>query len=278
MTQNRETYRRCDVRVRFSLPGPRAPDRGRAVIRILLAVADPDLTGRLGQRFAAAFGVQHQLEVVGGARYALTSLERVRADLIVSGETLEDMDGRGLFDIICDDATLRRIPFILLSDSPANALLSASPETAVTLSARADPGEVLATAFALLLRSGRLGERAQGGTVKLSGTLEALTLFDIITSLKHGGRSGQLVVQFSDAEAAMQLRKGLLIHANFGRAVGEDAVTAIFTRAEREPEAYFRFESSAKVLAAQQLVTIDTPVDKLLVQVAVALDENRATV
>ncbi len=248
------------------------------MIRILLAVADAVYTAALQERFAAAFGLQHRLEVVGGALYALTSLERARADLIVSGETLEDMSGRDLFDIICDDATLRQIPFILLSDNPSDTPLGAPrPEnTAVTLSSGSHPGDVLATAFTLLLRSGRLGEQAQDD-VKLSGTLEALTLFDIVTSLKHGGRSGQLVVRFSDAEAAVQLRKGRLIHANFGRTVGEEAVTAVFARAEREPEAGFRFESSAKVLAAQQLVTIDTPVDKLLVQVAVALDERRAT-
>ena len=246
-----------------------------------MAATDPNLPGRLGQRFAEALGAQHQLEVVGGALYALTSLERVHADLIVSSETLEDMDGRDLFDIICDDAALRRIPFILLSDNPSDTPLLApgltnTDNTAVTLSARTDPGNVLATAFTLLMLSGRLGERSQAG-VKLSGTLEALTLFDIVTSLKHGGRSGQLVVRFSDAEAAVQIRKGRLIHANFGRAVGEDAVTAVFARADREPGAEFRFESSAKVLAAQQLVTIDTPVDKLLVQIAVSLDENRAT-
>ncbi len=248
-----------------------------------MAVADAVYAAALRERFAAAFGLQHGLEIVGGALYALTSLERARADLIVSGETLDDMSGRDLFDIIGDDAALRRIPFILLSDDPADAELGAqnptqlaAQATALTLSAGSHPGDVLAAAFALLLRSGKLAE-TQGGNVKLSGTLEALTLFDIITSLKHGGRSGQLAVQFGDAQGTVQLRRGRLIHAAFGRAVGEDAVKAIFARAEQEPKTAFRFESSAKVLAAQQLVTIDTPVDKLLVQVAVALDENRAT-
>ena len=246
------------------------------MIRVLLAVADAQQARRLGARFGASFGEHLELEEVGGALYALTSLERVRADLIVSSETLDDMTGHDLFEIICDDDALRQTPFILLSDTQS----APPPEhtTFVSLSAQAGTSDVLAAALTLLLRSGKLGEQGQGprgGDVKLRGTFEALTLFDIVSSLKHSKRSGQLIVTVDGGEAMMQLREGRLIHACCERAVGEEAVTTIFARADGDPETEFRFESSAEVLAAQELVTIDTPVDKLLLQVAVALDEQR---
>ena len=243
------------------------------MIRVLLAVADAQQSRRLGARFEASFGERLQLEEVGGALYALTSLERVRADLIVSSETLDDMTGRDLFEIICDDDALRQTPFILLSDTQS----APPPEHTifVMLDAQADPSDVLASAFTLLLRSGKLAEQGARADVKMSGTFEALTLFDIVGSLKHSKRSGQLIVTVDGAEAVMQLREGRLIHASCEHAVGEEAVTTIFARADHDPEAEFRFESSAEVLAAQELVTIDTPVDKLLLQVAVALDEQR---
>lgn len=268
------------------------------MIRILVAATGPALLGGqdgLVERFRAAFAERLDLEVVGGALYALTSLERRRADLIIISETLEDMSGRDLFDLVCDDAALRQLPFILLSGADDLVL----PDHHLVLAAQASPTEILAEAFCLLLASGKLGEtrktetqaaeaqevkaqeetRAkiqprelyQGDVVKISGTLEALTLFDLVVSLGQGRRSGRLVVFVGATEGTLYLREGRLSHATFARATGEDALQQVFARVHHVPETKFLFVVG---VTAKTPTTIRTSLDKLLLQVAVTLDET----
>ena len=241
---------------------------------MLIAAADPPQAAALHRQFEAGFAGRAALEIVGGALYALTSLERQGADLVVSAETLEDMDGRDLFELVCDDEALRQVPFVLLSGSFAD--IVPLPQHAL-LGAHASPAEVLAAAFTLLVAAGKLAEQRRGAGGEhstLSGTFEALPLFDLVTSLNRGRKSGRLVIQALDAEAVLHFDEGNLVHAHFDRANGEEAVMAIFAAVEFTPASSFDF------LAAPDgpgggLVTIQTPVDRLLIQAAVALDEQK---
>lgn len=247
------------------------------MIRILVATADAarfSAPGGLAEHLRNAFAERLQLEVVGSALYALTSLERQRADLIVCGETLEDMTGRELFDLVCDDASLRQGPFILLSDGGGDLVL---PDQQLVLAAQAAPAEVLTAAFTLLLASGKLGETEplergyERSAVKISGTLEALSLFDLVVSLGQGQRSGRLVVVNGDHEGILYLTGGRLNHATFAEAAGEDAVQEIFARVHDQPQTRFLFVSGVPPKTPK---TVHTSLDKLLLQIAVNLDEQ----
>lgn len=246
------------------------------MIRVLIAAAEPAQAEALREGFAVGLGLYAQLESVGGALYALTSLERQRADLVVSAATLEDMAGHDLFELVCDDEALREVPFVLLTDAYKD--IVPLPQHAL-LGAHATPAEVLAAAFTLLVATGNLAEppprgRTDGkGKVKVSGTFEALTLFDLVSALSHGRKSGQLVILIGDAEAVLYLDAGNLSHAHMGRANGEEAVMAIFSGVERNPGSEFSFLMSDEFGGG--LVTVQTPVDKLLLQAAVALDEQK---
>lgn len=245
------------------------------MIRVLIAAADPLQAAALHGQFGAGFAGRAELELVGGALYALTSLEREGADLVVSAETLEDMGGRDLYDLVCDDEALRQVPFVLLTGSLTD--LAPLPQHAL-LGAHATPAEVLAAAFTLLVAAGRLAEpprgKVGGAHVKLSGTFEALSLFDLVTSLNRGRKSGRLVVAVGQAEAVLHFDEGSLIHAHLDRANGEEAVMAIFSAVERAPASAFGF-SAAPGEPGGGLATIQTSVDKLLLQAAVALDEQK---
>ena len=244
------------------------------MIRILIVTADPAWSQALTEGFEAALAEAVELEIVGGALYALTSLERRQADLVVSSEALDDMNGRDLYDLVGDDAALRQVPFILLSGTGSDLVL---PDHQLILWAQASAAEVLAAAFTILLTSGKLGvtpplERGYTPSeVKISGTLEALTLFDLVVSLGQGKRSGRLVVLIGDLEGTLFLKGGRLNHATFAEATGEDAVQEIFARVHHEPETSFLFVGG---VPAKTPKTIRTSLDKLLLQVAVGLDEQ----
>ena len=244
------------------------------VIRMLIATADPAWSQALAEGLQAAFAEGLHVEVVGGALYALTSLERRQADLVVSSEALDDMNGRDLYDLVNDDAALRQVPFILLSDAGSDLVL---PDHQLVLGARASVAEVLSAAFTMLLAGGRLSVTPPflcgyaRSAVKLSGTLEALTLFDLVVSLGQGKRSGRLVVLIGSAEGTLYLKGGRLNHATFFETTGEDAVQEIFARVHHEPETPFLFVGG---VPAKTPKTIRTSLDKLLLQVAVNLDEQ----
>lgn len=245
------------------------------MIRVLIAAADPLQAAALHGQFGAAFAGRAELEVVGGALYALTSLERQGADLVVSAETLEDMGGRDLFELVCDDEALRQVPFVLLTGSFAD--IVPLPQHAL-LGAHAAPAEVLAAAFTLLVAAGKLAEPPRharlGAHATLSGTFEAIPLFDLVTSLNRGRKSGRLVIRTGDAEAVLHFDEGNLAHAHLDRANGEEAVMAIFAAVELEPASAFDFVPTPGEPGGG-LVTIQTPVDRLLIQAAVALDEQK---
>ena len=244
------------------------------MIRVLIAAADPLEAAALHGQFEAGFAGRAELEVVGGALYALTSLERQGADLVVSAETLEDMDGRDLFELVCDDEALRQVPFVLLSGSFAD--IVPLPQHAL-LGAHATPAAVLAAAFTLLVAAGKLAEPRRGAGdkhVTLSGTFEALPLFDLVTSLNRGRKSGRLMVEVGDDEAVLHFDEGNLNHAHLDRANGEEAVIATFSAVERRPTSTFRFVAASGE-SGGGLVTIQTSVDKLLLLAAVALDEQK---
>ena len=269
------------------------------MIRILVATADPAASGALLGCLRAAFGKRVQLEVVSGALYALTSLERQCADLIICNETLEDMSGRELFELVCDDAGLRQLPFILLSGAADDLVL---PDHQLVLAAQTDLAEVLAAALSLLFAAGKLAEvrkdevhksevqknevyldaaadalkarykrEYERGAVKVGGTLEALSLFDLVVSLGQGKCSGRLIVLSGGAEGTLYLKGGRLCHATLAQTIGEDALQRIFAQVHYAPQTPFLFIGE---LPAKTPKTIRTSLDKLLLQVAVMLDER----
>ena len=261
-------------------------------MKILVATTDEAALGAPLGRLRMVFAARLELEVVSGALYALSWLERRSADLIVSSETLEDMSGHELFDLVCDDDALRQVPFILLSDTGGDLVL---PDHHLILGAHAGPTEILAEALSLLLMTGKLAEPApdplrrsyerdySSGAVKLSGTLEALTLFDLAVSLGQGKRTGRLVVQIGDAEGTLYLSGGRLHHATFLERAGEDALQLIFAAVHHAPQTPFLFvggeSGHAPTTAPTTLpttipTTIRTSLDKLLLQIAVNLDEQ----
>ncbi len=228
--------------------------------------------------------------LAAGGLYALTTLEHMGPRAIVSAAHLSDMSGFDLYDIVRSDETMRDLVFLLLDEASA-ARLDPSYADAV-LPADARP-EAIVGALKRLLRESeaepqpkpgpraRLSSGAQRAK-NLSGTLEVLTLFDLMMSLSQNARSGRLNVYFHQEdsqerrEACVVFSNGGLVHAQFAGLVGEEALFRLFFQAEEVDDTEFLFEASAPSKdPSKNPVTITTPVQQLLLRAAVELDHLR---
>ena len=84
----------------------------KATAKILIVDADPVKLQALKVALTTA---AYHVTSATSASFALTTLERDRPDLIVSGNRTEDMDGVEFCSIIRSDPATHDIPFLLLS-------------------------------------------------------------------------------------------------------------------------------------------------------------------
>lgn len=109
----------------------------------------------------------------------------------------------------------------------------------------------------------------------LSGTLELLTLFDLLLSLNQNGHSGELHISYRDShKASIFLLEGQPCHAFVSGLSGETALIDIFIKADSDPNASFHFEASNHYFNPDN-VTIKTKTQELLFKVALELDHHR---
>ena len=241
-------------------------------MNVLIVVADPIRAAGLGKVLNNE-GLTCQL--AEGGFYALTMLERNRPDAIIASRDVLDMDGFDLYEIIRSDENLSKVAFVLLDDAVAAQLTFpndvALPQDAdgAAVVAALKPFRPLVFDADMLKTRPRLGKRGS----QLGGTLEVLTLFDLVMSLTQNGRSGTLLLLVEDEEMSIRLQKGEVVHAAAGGRVGEDAFKHIFVQAELADHTEFLFKAAD---AAAVKPTINKSVRELLFQAAVELDHKRA--
>lgn len=117
-------------------------------------------------------------------------------------------------------------------------------------------------------------EAEQNPNVFATGTFEHVTLYDLMVTLTHGRKSGKVDIHIGTHKALILVLEGEIITALYQGSVGDEAVVQIFTDAEEQKDAEF-FISKVNPKASIGGRTVRTPTDKLLFQVAMALDEKR---
>jgi CheY-like chemotaxis protein len=244
--------------------------------RLLLIDPDRSTVAALQKALAVA-GLTDVSAVISGS-FALTMLERDRPDLIVSRARIPDIDGYELCGIVRSDPEFTGILFVVLADAedevPAGAfeeggadriLVGAfSPETIVTevrslLAARMAPPPEPAPAAA-----------PQG----LRGSLDVMDLAEVAQAIALGGKTGHLVLALASGEGTVFFDRGRIVHAEFGRLIGEPAFTALVVTSHREPGGTFCFNPMEAATALQR--TIERSVESLLLSTAAGIDEGRA--
>lgn len=254
-------------------------------MRFAIISSDPSQLESIRARFVNRFAVEAEVSAMGSALYALTEFERDEPTLIVSGKHAGDMTGKEFLEIVREDLSLTTIPFVLL-DSDAKGSAEALDIDRI-LDTDAHSADVLRACFDLLtatgvyndLRSGSRVMRRQasssGNAIKASGTLEVLTLFDLVLSLSQGGKTGTLFVLLDTSEVRMFFEKGQVIGGMVEGMSGEAAIIESFRRANDLPSAEFFFEASAEPFH-ESFHTTNLAINELLLKVAVALDHHRA--
>ncbi len=242
-----------------------------------LLLIDPDRASVAAlQKALAEAGLTDVSAVISGS-FALTMLERDRPDLIVSRARIPDIDGYELCGIVRSDPEFTGVLLVVLAEAedevPAGAfdeggadriLVGAfSPETIVTevsslLAARAPEPEPVPVA-------------ARQG---LRGSLDVMDLAEVAQAIGLGGKTGHLVIAVTSGEGTVFFDRGRIVHAEFGRLVGEPAFTALVVTSHREPGGTFCFNPMEGATSFQR--TIERSVDSLLISTAAGIDEGRA--
>jgi len=271
---------------------------GHPLAKVLIVDADPAKLGALRSALAAA---AYKVTSATSASFALTTLERDRPDLIVSGARTEDMDGVEFCSIIRSDPATHDIPFLLLS-GPTRPTPWAVAQAGVDMLLAGDfvvsavldriskllrhvvPGESGSTGSGPApdpLTSARPAghqvtgmPRAEVGGRTFQGSFGALDLTEVTQAIGLGGKTGRLALALSVGDGSLLFESGRVIHAEFGGLTGESAFAALVAAAQHDPEGTFRFKPATGADAGPR--TIQKNLDQLLISVASEIDEGRA--
>lgn len=269
---------------------------GRSAPRVLIVDADPN---KLSVLKAALVHAAYHVTSATSASFALTTLERDRPDLIVSGNRTEDMDGVEFCSIIRSDPATHDIPFLLLSgpkrptpwavaqagvdmllagDFVVSAVLDRIAKLLRHVAVKNQPA-TLAPPAALSpqpLPSKVALSRTEAAERTLEGSFGVLDLAEVTQAIALGGKTGQLSLQLAAGEGTIVFDSGRIVHAEFGGRNGESAFGAMISSAQFDPAGTFRFKPGAE-LPASCPRTIQKSVDQLLLSVASEIDEGQAT-
>ena len=261
----------------------------RPTAKVLIVDADPT---KLQALEAALTTAGYRVTSAASASFALTTLERDRPDLIVSGNRTEDMDGVELCSIIRSDPTTQDIPFLLLS-GPTRPTPWAVAQAGVDMLVAGDfvVSTVLDRISKLLRHVARRAEpgppppplpprvtvpRAEAGTWTFEGSFGVLDLSEVTQAIALGGKTGRLSLQLTAGEGSLLFDLGRVVHAEFASRTGESAFAAMVSAAQSDPEGTFRFNPAAELPDGSEPRTIQKSVDQLLLSVASEIDEGRA--
>jgi len=269
----------------------------RPTAKVLIVDADQDKLSVLKTALTTA---AYHVTSATSASFALTTLERDRPDLIVSGNRTEDMDGVEFCSIIRSDPATHDIPFLLLSgpkrptpwavaqagvdmllagDFVVSAVLDRIAKLLRHVALQAEPGIPPSPAASPVPsqpppRVAAAPPEVGGRTFE--GSFGALDLTEVTQAIALGGKTGRLSVQLAAGEGSLFFDSGRVVHAEFAGLAGESAFAALVSSAQFDAEGTFRFKPADKLPAGSSPRTIQKSVDQLLISIASEIDEGRA--
>ncbi len=248
-------------------------------MNVLAVIPDQTKAAALEERFQKRLGDALSFRQSSSGKRALELLQTLPTDLIICARETDDIAGLEVLKAV----RKARDTAVILLDRSVLSRFSPGPFEAI-LETQAHPADVLETAFSLLVSSGRIDDarrpqatfsKGRGSRdAKVSGTLEVISLFDLVLLLTQKNSTGRLYLLLGQVEAMFVFQGGRLVHAEYSELTGEAAVMKVFWKAELRPDAEFFFEPSLHKLPPGG-VTVHSSVQEILLKVAVGLDRRR---
>ncbi|HTO11346.1 MAG TPA: DUF4388 domain-containing protein [Candidatus Binatia bacterium] len=106
------------------------------------------------------------------------------------------------------------------------------------------------------------------------GSLEVMDLAELTQALAMGGKNGRLILALPQGGGVIAFEAGRVVHAEYRGTVGEAAFAALLTAAHTDAAGRFCFLPSTAGEKPSLSRTIDKSVDRLLLSIATAIDEE----
>lgn len=257
---------------------------------VLLIDADPDHSVRLEKALELA---GYEVSVASSGSGALTMAKESQPDMIVSQELVGDMYGSELCSDFKGNPKTRDIPFILLLDRGSTQVAVAATRSAADMVLQAkSPTSTVVSHVGTLLRIRGLAsalrpvdsgpkkpEKDKGGApgATIQGSLEVMDLTEVTQAVSIGRKTGRLELSLPAGDGVILLDSGRVVHAEFGGEKGEGAFNGLMLASHREKAGSFSFIPVEAGEAPQFPRTIDKDLDRMLLDLAVEIDEQQKT-
>jgi len=214
---------------------------------ILLIMSDGARSATFEEYLRLA-GVDVQMAESG--LHALTQLERLLPDAIVSDAQLEDMSGSELMEILRSDVQFGEVVFLLLGQQetaafgPLDAAIPGEPQ----------PADVLRELRPILSQTATAARSVRG-------TLSTLGLDGVLNVLAQSRRTGVLHVETLSCASDVWIQDGQAVNAKYGILQGEKALVRLLAGTQVLVNADYHFEH-AKLDGVGQVIS--TPLATLV--------------
>jgi response regulator RpfG family c-di-GMP phosphodiesterase len=233
-------------------------DRGGVLL------VDPDIEETTVLEFALLEG-QYDVYVTRSEEEALGFVEHGKGiDLIVSEVTLASGTGFSLLDRLKQSPKGQDITFVFLSsETDSSSVATALDRGAADYLLKPLASRVVVAKVRHLLEQ-RQRQRAVRG---VSGSLEEMTLPDIVQVLHQGRKSGVVRLNSNGQAGSVYFKDGAIVHATAGPLRGQDAFYALLAVDKGD------FTVDPETYSTEQ--TIDASPEMLLLEGLRRLDESR---
>lgn len=202
--------------------------------RILVVDDDPDILALVESTLESS---GHQPVATSDPRKALMLAVRERADAIVLDLVMAELSGWDVLELLRRDPVTHDLPVVLLSvvGDTATRIRGLRAGANDFVVKPFDPDELVVRLEGLLVRRGQ-------ASVSLQGVLESHPVADVVQTLEHGGKTGELQILGPEGPGRVELVGGLVVAAEVSSLRDHEALLALLER--KAGSFYFHARSS----------------------------------
>jgi Domain of unknown function (DUF4388) len=245
------------------------------VKRLLIVVPD-----EVRRQTLAVLAGSEGLEVISASSslQALTQLERNPPDVILCDDQPGDLSVAEFHEIVRSGAGSLYTPMLFLTDDPPlwlDARLDMSAPRSRT--SRELIATLIDTTITLVNDPFRLNPLTQAPNLaRMGGTLEIVSLFDLLVSFNQIRKTGRIIVKVGSDEVLIYLLRGEVWHVEYGGNYGQEALMQAFVDTDVAPTSSFAFTITQEQLVSSLPKTVTLFTSRLLLEIAVHLDHVRS--